>query len=390
MLSSVAISEHLDTRTAAMEVAELLQDAVHDSVDVVLVFGSFHHRESFAEAVADIRRTLSPEIIIGMTVESVVGCDLELEGVAGLSAIAMQLPGIILTPWTTTPKKPLPISKPDEIPAWLGLNSDTKGTLFFADPFSTPITRLLPALAQLQPTPISVIGGMVSGASQAGFNRLILNDQLIHSGGIGLTMSGQIDIDCIVSQGCRPIGDPLRITKIEHNVVLELGGKPALDTLRDLANGISPKERELLKGGVLLGGVIEENKDYFGRGDFLVRTILGIDQKRKGIAVGEFYRLGKTVQFHVRDAQTAVEDLQQLLDVQELSDQPFAGLLVTCNSRGRSLFHEEDCDLTIIRNRIGEVPVAGFFAAGEIGPIGGTSFLHGHTSCLTLFRGSLN
>ena len=137
---------------------------------------------------------------------------------------------------------------------------------------------------------------------------------------------------------------------------------------------------------MLLGGVIDEHKSYFGRGDFLVRSILGIDRKRKGIAAGEFYRLGKTVQFHVRDAQTAVEDLQLLLDAQQLGTQPFAGLLVTCNGRGRSLFHEEDHDLTIIRERLGEVPIAGFFAAGEIGPIGGKSFLHGHTACLSLFR----
>ena len=111
-----------------------------------------------------------------------------------------------------------------------------------------------------------------------------------------------------------------------------------------------------------------------------------MDRKRKGIAAGEFYRLGKTVQFHVRDAQTAVEDLQLLLDAQQLRDSPFAGILVTCNGRGRSLFHEDDHDLTMIRERMGELPIAGFFAAGEIGPIGQESFLHGHTACLTLFR----
>jgi len=161
---------------------------------------------------------------------------------------------------------------------------------------------------------------------------------------------------------------------------------PAVEVLHDLAGNLGPHERSLLKGGLLLGGVIDENKDHFGRGDFLVRSILGIDRKREGIAAGEFYRLGKTVQFHVRDAQTAVEDLQLLLEAQQLDTQPFAGLLVTCNGRGRNLFHVEDHDLSIIRDRIGEVPIAGFFAAGEIGPIGGRSFLHGHTACLTLFR----
>ena len=260
--------------------------------------------------------------------------------------------------------------------------------MLFADPFTTPITRLLPALVgcQVQGKPLPIIGGMASGASQITYNRLILDDQTVQSGGIGLTISGDIDIDCVVSQGCRPIGSTFRVTKVEGNVILELGGKPALQVLNEVAHEMSEDERSLLQGGLLLGGVIDEQKDHVGRGDFLVRSILGIDRKRQGIAAGEFYRLGKTVQFHVRDAQTAVEDLQLLLDAQQLSSTPFAGLLVTCNGRGRSLFHEEDRDLTIIRERMGEIPIAGFFAAGEIGPICGHSFLHGHTSCLTLFR----
>ena len=388
MQSAAAISEHLDTRTAAIEVAALLENAMSGHVDLVFVFASFHHREALEEAIADIRQTLSPTTIIGVTTESVVGCDLELEGVAGFSAIAFNLPGTTLTPWTTTPKKPVPISRPDEIPNWIGLQEDTKAVFFFADPFSTPITRLLPALVNCRgkDKPLPIIGGMASGASQARYNRLFLDDQALRSGGVGLTISGPLELDCIVSQGCRPIGEHFRVTKVDGNVVLELGGKPALDVLQNLAKRADAKERDFLQGGLLLGGVIDENRSHFGRGDFLVRSILGIDRKRKGIAAGEFYRLGKTVQFHVRDPQTAVEDLQLLLDSQQLVKQPFAGLLVTCNGRGRSLFHEDDYDLNIIRERIGEVPIAGFFAAGEIGPIGGKSFLHGHTACLTLFR----
>ena len=388
MRSAAAISEHLDTRTAAIEVAGLLESAMDGPSDLVFVFASFHHREALADAVSDIRKTLSPKTIIGLTTESVVGCDLELEGVAGLSALAMHLPGVTITPWTTSPKKPVPISKPDKIPDWISLQDDTQVVLFFADPFSTPITRLLPALVNCrgEETPLPVIGGMASGASAATYNRLFLDDQGMRSGGIGLTISGPIDFDCIVSQGCRPIGNPMRVTKVEGNVVLELGGRPAVEVIQDLASSLDPSEGNLLGGGLLLGSVINENRDHFGRGDFLVRSILGIDRKRNGIAAGEFYRLGKTVQFHVRDAQTAVEDLQLLLDAQQLDTQPFAGLLVTCNGRGRNLFHVDDHDLTIIRDRLGEVPIAGFFAAGEIGPIGGRSFLHGHTACLTLFR----
>ena len=214
MQSAAAISEHLDTRTAAIEVAALLENAMSGHVDLVFVFASFHHREALEEAIADIRQTLSPTTIIGVTTESVVGCDLELEGVAGLSAIAFNLPGTTLTPWTTTPKKPVPISRPDEIPNWIGLQEDTKAVFFFADPFSTPITRLLPALVNCRgkDKPLPIIGGMASGASQARYNRLFLDDQALRSGGVGLTISGPLELDCIVSQGCRPIGEHFRVT----------------------------------------------------------------------------------------------------------------------------------------------------------------------------------
>ncbi len=388
MQSAAAISEHLDTRTAAIEVAALLENTLSSNVDLVIVFASFHHRETLSEAIKDIRQTLSPQTIIGLTTESVVGCDLELEGVSGLSAIAFCLPGVTVTPWTTTPEEPIPISKPEKIPDWIGLQDDSRGAFLFADPFSTPITRLLPALVNCrgENNPLPIFGGMASGASQARYNRLFLNDQALRSGGVGITLSGPIKLDCVLSQGCRPIGEHFRVTKVDRNVVLELGGKPALEVLKDLAMHASVDEQDFLQGGLLLGSVIDENRSHFGRGDFLVRSVLGIDRKRKGIAAGEFYRLGKTVKFHIRDPQTAAEDLQLLLDAQQLDSQPFAGLLVTCNGRGRSLFHEEDHDLNIIRQRIGEVPIAGFFAAGEIGPIGGRSFLHGHSTCLTLFR----
>jgi small ligand-binding sensory domain FIST len=137
---------------------------------------------------------------------------------------------------------------------------------------------------------------------------------------------------------------------------------------------------------VLVGNVIDEHKRHFGRGDFLVRNILGLDQERGGIVVGDLPRMGQTIQFHARDAVTAAEDLQLLLDVQDLKGRPFGGLLFSCNGRGKRLFDEPNHDLGIINERLGSSPVAGFFAAGEIGPIGEQSFLHGHTAALALFR----
>jgi small ligand-binding sensory domain FIST len=296
---------------------------------------------------------------------------------------------VTITPWRTHPEKPLPLSRPQEIPEWIGLRDDSVAVLLFADPFSTPITRMLPALVSCRGEDepfLPVLGGIASGASQADYNNLVLDGGSWKRGAVGLTLSGPLDLETIVSQGCRPIGEAMVVTRSEGNVILELGGHPAMEAVRRLAEGLSDEERSLLDGGVLLGSVIDEQRDHFGRGDFLVRNILGYDRKRGGIAAAELLRPGRTVQLHVRDAQTAAEDLHLLLDAQEMSEPPFAGMLVTCNGRGRGLFGEDDHDLTVIRERLGEVPISGFFAAGEIGPIGGRSFLHGHTACLTLFR----
>jgi small ligand-binding sensory domain FIST len=227
---------------------------------------------------------------------------------------------------------------------------------------------------------------MASGASQPGHNLLILDDQLVPTGAIGVTVAGAVEVDFVVSQGCRPIGSTHVVTKAQANMILELGGKSAMQALQDMAGELTLDEQALLRRGVLVGNVIDEQKRPIGRGDFLVRNILGVDQEKGGIIVGDLPRLGQTIQFHVRDAVTASEDLQLLLDAQELSDAPFGALLFSCNGRGKRLFSEANHDIGVITERLSGVPVAGFFAAGEIGPISGRSFLHGHTAALALFR----
>ena len=193
-------------------------------------------------------------------------------------------------------------------------------------------------------------------------------------------------MDIVVSQGCRPIGKPVVITKAQGNVIQELGGSPAVEVIQTLPQTLDERERELLSGGLLVGTVINEYKERFGRGDFLIRNILGFDKKQGAIAVGDVPRVGQTVQFHVRDAETAHEDLQLLLDAQQLQEPPLGGLLFTCNGRARDLFAGQHHDVQTIRERLGEIPLAGFFAAGEIGPVGERSFLHGHTASLAVFR----
>ncbi|MEM7229774.1 MAG: FIST N-terminal domain-containing protein [Planctomycetota bacterium] len=383
-----AISQHFDTRTAATELAESIHGVVGDTCDLMFVFGSFHHRAAFEIAVQTLRQTVHPTTTIGVTAESVLGGDLECEGLAALSVLALRLPGLNTRVWSAGPGVPLRAADHEELRDQTHLNDDAKGVIVVADPFTTPINDVLRALSSLstRDQPVPIMGGLASGASQPGHNMLIMDDHVQTAGIVGVTLSGDVEISCVVSQGCRPIGEPHVITRGDGNTVFELSGRPATEVLREEANELNDHDKALLGRGLFVGTVINEHKAHFGRGDFLIRAVTGMDNDAGSLVVGDRIRTGQTIQFHVRDADTADEDLQLLLDLEQLNDPPLAALLFTCNSRGSRLFHDEHHDVRLIRSRLGDVPLAGFFAGGEVGPVGQESFLHGHTACLVLFR----
>ncbi len=394
-----AICDHLDTRTAAVELADALHDDIGGKCDLLLCFASYHHRAALGPAVQSMRSVLTPHTTLAVTAEAVLGADQELDGRPGFSALAMRLGDARLHTWTTTPQNPIRLDDPslppeeqqrrhEERRKRIGVADDFRAMFFTGDPFSVPIARLLPALSSCGgEQPVLIVGGMASGATQPGLNVIVLDDEILPAGGAGVTISGDVQIDCVVSQGCRPIGQPFVVTKVRDNVILELGSRKAMEALQDMAGGLSGGEKRLLSSGLLIGTVINEYKSRFGRGDFLVRNILGFDQQHGGIGVGDVPRVGQTIQFHVRDAKTAAEDLDLLLTAQQFDDKPpFGAVLFSCNGRGERLFGVPNHDLDMIHRRLNNVPTAGFFAAGEIGPIGETSFLHGHTASLALFR----
>jgi small ligand-binding sensory domain FIST len=190
----------------------------------------------------------------------------------------------------------------------------------------------------------------------------------------------------VVSQGCRPIGDPFVVTKAEHNVIHELGGSPALERLQAVIESLGSEERRMAHRALHLGVVIDEHRDRFDRGDFLVRNLIGADRESGSVAIGDRIEEGQTVQFHLRDARTASEDLNLLLTADQVKHgKPLGALLFSCCGRGRGLFGRPHHDITMVRERAGEIPIAGFFAQGEIGPVGGSNFLHGYTASLALF-----
>jgi small ligand-binding sensory domain FIST len=261
--------------------------------------------------------------------------------------------------------------------------------LMICDPFTFPVGDLLAHLNEHVPA-ATVMGGMASGGLQRRQSRLFLDGRVLSHGAVGASLP-QAEVHALVAQGCRPVGNPYTTTRADGNVIFELGGRPPLERLRDLAAALPTRDRELLAQGVHLGMVIDEYQAEPGQGDFLIRGLAGVDPESGAIAVGDEVAVGQTVQFHVRDASSADEDLRRALEreAEALGTRRAAGaLLFTCNGRGSRLFAEPDHDAGLLAEVLGKIPVAGFFCAGELGPVGGQNFLHAYTASIALFPGT--
>jgi small ligand-binding sensory domain FIST len=232
---------------------------------------------------------------------------------------------------------------------------------------------------------VRLAGGLASAAPRPGSNALILNDWLASSGGLAVAFSGALRADVIVSQGCRAIGPPLVVTRAEGNTIAELDGRPALERTEEVLRALSEGEHERLRFGIYLG--LPTRSGAEGRGDYLIRALLGADPERGLLAVGDRVEMGQHVRLHVRDVATAREDLELLLSPQAFDSPARAALLFVCNGRGRGLYGAPDGDIGPLQTALGGgVPAAGFFCAGEIGPVGDRNFLHGHTASIVVFR----
>jgi small ligand-binding sensory domain FIST len=257
--------------------------------------------------------------------------------------------------------------------------------LALGDPYSFAAELLLELVNDEYPG-APVIGGMASSASQPGENVLFCNGEVHRSGMVAAFLEGDLRVRTLVSQGCRPIGQPFVITRCDRNIIFELGGMPAFKRLEDVFRSLATHEQAMVQRGLHLGRVVSEYRDHFEQGDFLVRNVVGVDSESGAIAIADFVRPGQTVQFHVRDADTADAELRQLLarEKREAGPNRSAALLFTCNGRGTRLFPQPNHDADAIAQAFGQLPTAGFFAAGELGPVGGRNFIHGFTASIAL------
>jgi small ligand-binding sensory domain FIST len=376
-----AASTAVDHNEALDEVVPSLLDQLGGTPDLVVCFFSMNHAEAASGIALSLSERLGTSAIVGCTAQAVIGGRKELEGSSGLSVWAARLPGVEVRPFALQV-----VQVPDGygVTGWPGFEADARATvLLLADGFSFPADRFLERLNDEQPG-LPVVGGMASGGEQPGQHRLLLRSEALQAGAVGVALVGPVEVRTVVSQGCRPIGSPYAVTRGEGNVVEELGGQPAVERLRQLVSNLTPQEQVLVRGGLHVGQVIDEHKAEFGRGDFLIRGLVGADPDTGAIAVGDAVEVGQTLQFHVRDASAADEDLRLLLDPVAAWN-PKGVLLFSCNGRGRGFFGRPHHDAGLLARATGDVPLAGFFAQGELGPVGKRNFVHGYTASMALF-----
>ena len=377
MRFAAAISRHPSSPDATAEVVgEVLERLAGPPPDLALLFCSTAHAEAFDDIVGTVRALVGPQRLVGVTAGGVIGGPEEVEDEPALSLWAGRL-GYVPEPVRLT------AAGTSAGVALQGLPQPVAGrrqtVLLLADPFSLPVPDILDAMASRSPRPSPVIGGLASSGLSPGRNRLALDGEVHRDGGVGVLLDG---VDTVVSQGCRPVGQPMIVTRAEGNMVLEVAGRKAVEQLESLLGRLGEEDRALVAdGGLHVGIVADEHQLSFDRGDFLVRNVVGVDRERGALAVGATPEVGTTVQFLLRDADSADEDLRALLAGREAE----AALLFTCNGRGRLLFGEPDHDARVVADHIAGQAVAGMFCAGEIGPVGPRSFLHGFTASVLLF-----
>jgi small ligand-binding sensory domain FIST len=377
------LSTGLDPRVAAIEAGQQARAALAGAqADVACVFVSGAHLAAPEATLEGVYEALAPPVLAGCGAGGVLGDGREVERGTAVAVWAAALDGGRAEAFH------LDVARGPDVLAVSGLPDldDATAIVLLPDPYSFPTDVVLGELARRAPG-APVLGGVASARTLDGNAALFLGDGLCGEGAVGLAFSGVEVLPC-VSQGAAPVGPELTVTAADGHVVRELAGRPALEALREAIEGLDPDEQALVASGLLLGVVIDAAKPEYEQGDFLVRGVIGADPEAGTLTVGAPVKAGTVVRLHARDAVSADRDLRAALGLRREAlggGAPAGALVFTCNGRGQAMFGAPDHDALALDEELAGAPAAGFFAAGEIGPVGGDPFLHGFTATVAVF-----
>jgi small ligand-binding sensory domain FIST len=393
-----ALSTDADPGRAEEQAIEGLRTGLQGGEpDLVCAFVSHHYGEAIERLGPRVAAALGASNLLGCTGEGIIGAAREIEREPALSLWGACLPETIVRPFQVEARLGGSGEASEGELVFSGMprvKARSKASLLLlADPFSFPMDEYLKRLNTELPG-VPAVGGMASGGMGPGQNLLFTQSGLVEGGAIGVVLEGGVEVRAVVSPGCRPIGKPWVVTECEENLALKLGGRPAMEVLMETLMALPATDQQHFQKRPFVGLAIDPAKHEFRPGDFLARQVVGLQTKKQAVAVGDHLRRGQTVQFLIQDAGTASSDLTALMGAQgggavmSSGSAPSAGaLLFSCNGRGSRMFDEPDHDVTRVRKGLAaDVPVSGFFAMGEIGPVGGKNFLHGFTASVAVFR----
>ena len=360
------------------------------NVDLMLVFAVGYSESSWSVFIAELRVAFPDATILGCSAGGVIGGGREMETGTAISVTVASLPDVALVGFHHDGEVAASVAEAAQ--SWherLGLEPEHQPSfLVIPDPYSCDPIQFLSGLDRAYPNSVK-LGGLASGGDGPGDHILLLDDQAHRKGAVGVALYGDIEVDTVVAQGCRPVGEPLVITRCEKNLLVELNGQSALEQLERLFAGLDAEDQALFRTLPMVGLGMEKGRGTYRQGDFLIRHLMGMDRANGVLAVGALMEEGQVVQFHVRDADSSRVDLEELLTQHARSqsvDQSEGALLFSCLGRGERFFGVPDHDSGMATRYLGGVPIGGFFCAGEIGPVNGQTWLHGYTSVLGIFR----
>jgi small ligand-binding sensory domain FIST len=381
---ATGLSTTPDARAGALEAASAAARGLDGRpCDLTVLFASGAHLAAPDATLGAVHEMLNPMTLVGCGAGGVISDAREIEDGTAVSVWAASLGEGEVLPFHATVEE---IEEGSGALSGLPDLDGAAGAILLADPFSFPTDAVLRFLSDASPL-LPLLGGMASARTADNAPALFLGDEVVDGGAVGVRLDG-IEILPCVSQGAAPIGPELTITAADGHIIGELAGKPALAKLREAIEGLSDDDRELVDGGLLMGIVVDANKPDYVQGDFLVRGLVGADPETGEVAVGTEVRPGQVVRLHARDASSADRDLHNALSVRMEAlggRQPAGALVFACNGRGSGMFGIPGHDAEAIASELHGAPAAGFFAAGEIGPVGGEYFLHGFTATIAVF-----
>jgi small ligand-binding sensory domain FIST len=381
------LSTHRDWRVAVQDAAKRVNGELGGDCDLVMVFVTELYPGLDASVIpALIEEFLPSRALIGCNSSGVIAGRREVEMEPAVTLMGMRLPGVRVTPFYLSGSDLNQLSEGEDLLRRLDVYPTEKPKfLAFADPMTCDVEKWIKLFNAGYPG-APIVGGLASGLAIGRPSWLLVGREAYTEGAVGVALSGDVDFEVVVSQGCRPIGQPLIVTKAEGHILYELGGKSPLEVLREVIQALTPCDQELARLSLFVGVAMNEYREHFAQGDFLIRNLMGYDAETGALMVGATLHPGQTVQFQLRDAKTSDADLKAMLGRMRGGSGSCGALLVSCCGRGRGLYGEADHDSQIIQSLRGPLPLAGFFANGEIGPVGPCNYVHGYTSSLAVIR----